>query len=350
MIKSLKIKNFQSHKNSELDFHKGLNIISGSSGKGKTGLLRALKFNLQNNPSNESIHSFWNTDTSTFVNIDNHTIERTKTKSKNYYKLDDETFTAIGRNVPEEIESIINMNNTNIQNQHDSHFLFSDTPGNVAKHFNKIANIDLIDVVTKNVKSGKTQVKRKIENLKENIKATKLELDRFKDLEYLEDQLEVLRNKENEFKSNQTTIKQIKSTIERMGELESKIKLLPKLNKVYGTIVELLDILTKSNQITVKQTKIKGVLTQIENTVSNIDSKSKKAKLDTLVEKLILSRKNSRELTEILEKGSKLLDSIKNKEFNIKEAKSKIEKLKNQVNKIVGSICPICGNEIKELK
>jgi DNA repair exonuclease SbcCD ATPase subunit len=333
-----------------LDFHKGLNIISGSSGKGKTGLLRALKFNLQNNPSNESIHSFWNTDTSTFVNIDNHTIERTKTKSKNYYKLDDETFTAIGRNVPEEIESIINMNNTNIQNQHDSHFLFSDTPGNVAKHFNKIANIDLIDVVTKNVKSGKTQVKRKIENLKENIKATKLELDRFKDLEYLEDQLEVLRNKENEFKSNQTTIKQIKSTIERMGELESKIKLLPKLNKVYGTIVELLDILTKSNQITVKQTKIKGVLTQIENTVSNIDSKSKKAKLDTLVEKLILSRKNSRELTEILEKGSKLLDSIKNKEFNIKEAKSKIEKLKNQVNKIVGSICPICGNEIKELK
>jgi exonuclease SbcC len=350
MIKSLKIKNFQSHKNSELDFHKGLNIISGSSGKGKTGLLRALKFNLQNNPSNESIHSFWNTDTSTFVNIDNHTIERTKTKSKNYYKLDDETFTAIGRNVPEEIESIINMNNTNIQNQHDSHFLFSDTPGNVAKHFNKIANIDLIDVVTKNVKSGKTQVKRKIENLKENIKATKLELDRFKDLEYLEGQLEVLRNKENEFKSNQTTIKQIKSTIERMGELESKIKLLPKLNKVYGTIVELLDILTKSNQITVKQTKIKGVLTQIENTVSNIDSKHKKVKLDTLVEKLILSRKNSRELTEILEKGSKLLDSIKNKEFNIKEAKSKIEKLKNQVNEIVGSICPICGNEIKELK
>jgi exonuclease SbcC len=350
MIKSLKIKNFQSHKNSELDFHKGLNIISGSSGKGKTGLLRALKFNLQNNPSNESIHSFWNTDTSTFVNIDNHTIERTKTKSKNYYKLDDETFTAIGRNVPEEIESIINMNNTNIQNQHDSHFLFSDTPGNVAKHFNKIANIDLIDVVTKNVKSGKTQVKRKIENLKENIKATKLELDRFKDLEYLEGQLEVLRNKENEFKSNQTTIKQIKTIIERMKELESKIKLLPKLNKVYGTIVELLDILTKSNQITVKQTKIKGFLTQIENTVSNIDSKSKKAKLDTLVEKLILSRKNSRELTEILEKGSKLLDSIKNKEFNIKEAKSKIEKLKNQVNKIVGSICPICGNEIKELK
>ena len=50
MIKSLKIENFQSHKDSYLEFSNGINIISGKSNNGKTAILRALNWVITNRP------------------------------------------------------------------------------------------------------------------------------------------------------------------------------------------------------------------------------------------------------------------------------------------------------------
>lgn len=50
MIKSIELKNIQSHENTRLDFDKGINVIVGSSNNGKSAILRGLYWARYNRP------------------------------------------------------------------------------------------------------------------------------------------------------------------------------------------------------------------------------------------------------------------------------------------------------------
>ena len=49
-IKSLKLINFQSHRETKINFHKGLTVILGQTDQGKSAIIRALKWVLYNEP------------------------------------------------------------------------------------------------------------------------------------------------------------------------------------------------------------------------------------------------------------------------------------------------------------
>jgi len=51
VVEKITIKNFQSHEETELQFSSGVNVIVGSSDSGKSAILRALKWVVQNKPS-----------------------------------------------------------------------------------------------------------------------------------------------------------------------------------------------------------------------------------------------------------------------------------------------------------
>ena len=59
MIKSLSIKNYQSHKDSYLEFSEGVNCILGGSDNGKTAIIRAINWIMTNRPLGESFRSNW---------------------------------------------------------------------------------------------------------------------------------------------------------------------------------------------------------------------------------------------------------------------------------------------------
>jgi DNA repair exonuclease SbcCD ATPase subunit len=58
MIKRIEIKNFQAHKNTEIDFDPGVNVISGASDAGKSSIFRALLWVITNRPSGDSIKNW----------------------------------------------------------------------------------------------------------------------------------------------------------------------------------------------------------------------------------------------------------------------------------------------------
>ena len=55
LLKSLKIENFQSHPNTEVEFADGVTAFVGESTHGKSAILRALKLLWYNKPNNISI-------------------------------------------------------------------------------------------------------------------------------------------------------------------------------------------------------------------------------------------------------------------------------------------------------
>ena len=63
MIKSIQIKNIQSHKDTSLEFSPGINAIVGSSNNGKSAVLRALYWARYNRPlGTDTLLSHWAVD------------------------------------------------------------------------------------------------------------------------------------------------------------------------------------------------------------------------------------------------------------------------------------------------
>lgn len=155
MIKSIQLSNFQSHKDTKLDFDPGVNILCGASDSGKTAILRALKWVTTNRPSGDAFRSNWGGDTEVVIESnDKKLISRRKGKGINEYRLhysDDDKhnqtteFAAMGTDVPESVTEVLNINPLSVQNQMDAPFLLSASPGEVARALNEVADLEKID-------------------------------------------------------------------------------------------------------------------------------------------------------------------------------------------------------------
>src|SRR4030042_1376232 len=130
MLNSLKIENFQSHKNTFLEFSPGINIISGSSNNGKTAILRALHWTFFNRPQGIAFKSTFSDKKETCkvsLIINDTEITRERNNSINSYQVGSSLFTTIGNDVPSEVSSAINISELNIQSQFEKHFLITDS-------------------------------------------------------------------------------------------------------------------------------------------------------------------------------------------------------------------------------
>lgn len=150
MLKSLKIKNFQSHKKTFLKFNKGLNVISGKSDSGKSGIIRAINWVIHNKPSGQSFRSHWGGTTSVTLKTNKSIIKRVKGKSNAYF-LNGKKFVSFKKEVPQEIKEAIKISHIGLQKQMDSPFLFSLSGGEVSKFINQIVDIDIIDSSIANI-------------------------------------------------------------------------------------------------------------------------------------------------------------------------------------------------------
>lgn len=167
MIQSIKIKNFQSHKSTQLKLDPGLNSIIGSSDTGKSSVLRALFWAIENRPLGTGFISHWalnekgkQTDSTSVMVISNKKkVKRIRDKDINAYEINGKTLEAIGTDVPPEVTNAFNLTEVNVQKQMDSPFLLSESAGEVARFFNKIIRLDIIDSFLTIVESKKRQTK-----------------------------------------------------------------------------------------------------------------------------------------------------------------------------------------------
>jgi len=187
MIDKLHIENFQSHEDTVLEFCSGINVIIGSSDKGKTAILRAFYWLLQNKPDGLGIVSHWNiTDKGTIkqptqvtLSFDDNTITRFRHRDINRYLVNQEKFDAIRRDVPHEVSDLLNITDINIQKQLDPHFLLSNGAGEVARILNKTVRLDVIDEVLSLVESTKRQSRSTRDSLEAELVELQKEYDSF---------------------------------------------------------------------------------------------------------------------------------------------------------------------------
>lgn len=161
MLEEIRIRNFQSHADTVLKLHPGVNSIEGNSDGGKTATMRALLWCAANEGSGLADVSWWATTKSGEIKkgqecsvtavVDGMTVKRERTDKFNGYRTekggDTEVYEALGKKFPQDVADAFNLSVVNRQEQADGPFFLSGewTPGERARYINKLVKLDEID-------------------------------------------------------------------------------------------------------------------------------------------------------------------------------------------------------------
>ena len=347
MIKKLKMQNFQSHKETELSFNPGMNVIVGASDSGKTAIIRALRWVLFNRPGGDEFRSNWGGDTQIELKTKEGQIIRTKTNSENTYQLNDIIFKAFGQDVPEEIKNVLNLDETNVQLQMDSPFLLSDTPGSVALHFNKIAKLDKIDTGLSNVQKKLNQLSKELQFTEKEITAKKSDLEQFENLEEIEieiNKIEKLEEKRIQAERNAIQLDELTIKIER---LQIKIKEKSKVLTYEKKVNEILELYTGQRSISEKRKQLKKLALDLYYKQQDILKIEKEVKAEKDINKILLIYENRQKSLMSLTKLSKLYQSIANNKISQEKQENRLKIIEKEFHDNMPEVCPLCNQKIK---
>ena len=350
MIEKLSIQNFQSHKNTELEFDAGLNVIVGATDSGKSAILRALNWLIYNKPSGNSFKSHWGGVTSVSAIIDNTFISRIKDAQDSYIIKNpgkkQKELKAFGQNVPDVITRFLNLGDVNIQKQLDNPFLLTESPGKVSQFFNRIANLDKIDSSLSKINSEISKTKQLIKFNEESIDEKKEELLRYDNLH----EIELLYKKLSRLVNKAEIIeKKIEKTLEiidaisliefNIGELTADLSLEPLIN-------ELLDLYKTREKSVNALVSLNNILTSIRKVNAQIESYSEIINDDVEIYALQVLYQDKRKLNNDLVEINALLAKMDRLSKAIASEESELVTLEKKWHKIKGTECPICGNKI----
>ena len=341
MIDSLKIKNIQSHKDSELKFSDGVNVIVGTSNNGKSAILRALIWAITNRPLGVDILcSDWALDKKgnqispmeVEVEKNGHVLIRYKSKSKNQYLLDDEELNAIGTDVPSEVKKFFSLSDTNIQKQQDKPFLVSESSSDVAKYFNSMMNLDVIDSILKKTETKKREIRSNKINCENTLKTLTDEFDNLSWVDNAENYLEKIEKLESKQTKKKSVINELESSMieyRKMTELKNSLN----VKKAGKYISKLNDCKIEVKEKTLTFNGLNDEISEWEENKSTFENLEKIKKANKIISSLKKYDSQIKE-NEIEAIGYSLSVFAENKKFKItvescKKAKKFISELKN---------------------
>lgn len=345
MFRSLELKNFQSHKDTRLEFGPGVNVIIGTSDSGKSSIFRGLRWVMYNRPLGDAFCSHWagKEATSVTLEMDNNTITRSRENNKQRYLLDGLDLTAFKTDVPEEVSQALNIDSVNFEQQFDRPFLLDNSPGEVAQYFNKIAHLEKIDISLKQLHQrnrANNQIKVELETRK---KETEEELKKYAGLEALDSRLVVLeRMEENNTKTGEHIVG-LNEMIEQLISLSKSLMYEKEVTQAYNVVEECLLLASERNALNEQIYAIKEVEEQLT------DDKGIDVVLTRIETTLEMEEQHS-VLTNVSRELKSFIREIDTTNKDIVKAENRIKETEATLKQRMPSTCPLCGSNIKEEK
>lgn len=316
-IQSVVIKNFQSHEDTTLIFDKGLNIIVGESNNGKTAIMRAILWVIDNQPLGNDFIMAGKNECSVRVNYDDGTyIERGRTvKDTGYYQIRyiddngkyiDQTYRGFTNAVPIEVANVHQMPKVNITKDIETHlnvlsqldppFLITESPMVKASAIGRITGTHVLDTGVKETNKTIQSNKKTIKVYNESLAEKEIELKGLPDIDlyqklsskyhsiykYIYTQLSRLFKIQEDYDKALSYDDKINNAIEERNNKKSIARLLPvitdaqhKVNKCYVLSSGIdnyyqLEADLKRNYLIMESGKFFTRLNPVINTANNI--------------------------------------------------------------------------------
>ncbi|MDP8268296.1 MAG: hypothetical protein P9L97_06155 [Candidatus Tenebribacter davisii] len=360
MIDSIESKYFETHQDMHIELHEGVNILIGASDEGKSGLIRQIKWNAQNRPQGDSYRDDKldpkkkeDKLKATEVIIkykDSGTVTRARdgyAGGINHYQIDNqEPLRALKTDVPDEVQEITRMKEVNIQGQHptEQYFLLADKPGQVAKQFNKVAGLTIMDDAIKSinsqVRSCNAEIgvhKKGIEDRQKELKETEWVLKAEKFAKKLEQFMHKAEHKKIEFQELSENIRLIKNIDEKLKEFDD-------IGIAKIALVRLCDqseaLSNKEDQRAIIQNTVEAIKLVDLKLSDSSDTVEALTALKALQKQKIFINKYNEQIEIVRD----LLVKIKRNEEQHKIATKEVNEAIKQHDKIRAETeCPVCG-------
>jgi exonuclease SbcC len=357
MIKKLNILNFQSHKSSTFDFSPGVNVIVGASDSGKSAIIRALRWLIWNRPVGDSFRSHWGGQTSVEIVVpernsiepgthkDQTTLMRTKNENTNQYFLNgtDNVFKAFGNDVPQPIQEILNLDETNLQRQGDSPFLISNSPGEVSGFFNRIAKLDKIDSSLRHITSQARTLTGQIKSDEVRLQSLKTESERYEYLNKAETRLEILEEDTRSQNQRRSGLQTLREIISGILYLDNVTKLDQEIVDRESIVDDLLDMHTMGTQVQEGITLLEEGITTWKLLNTNIAISSTRQKLLDPINEILDLYDSKKEVKENIEDLKSQVMEVSMLAINTRTEQIQLERKETEFEQHMPEICPLCG-------
>lgn len=354
MIQKVRIKNLQSHKDSLIEFHKGVNVIVGDTDSGKSAIIRSLDKVVNNKLPSKNILSNWGGVLSVELTVDDTSLIL-KHDKRDSYILNGTKFAAVGNAVPDEIKNLINLDEINMQAQIDSFFLLNETPGYVATYLNKIANLEQIDSTNKSIKKELNETKRNIEHEKKDLQAKEVELVAYDYLPSLADAIveiikleEVKRNIELQITKTELQISILTNLINTLTKIEKEEKENETIIKLKPAVDSTLQKIEKQRKVKLDRNNLGQQLSKLRAIDLKIAQLNEIALIRPMLNFIFEQKEKERILDTKLETLNSLIGKVSELDEKIELAKSKFTKrhsLYHAELKLLDN-CFFCGSKL----
>lgn len=232
MIKSLRLINYRSHRDTRLIFHRGINAIIGDGMSGKSNILRALKFLLYQRPiSPKHIRHGEKQARIILKTKDGIAVELHKGSDSKYLitdKNNSQQFRKFGSTVPPEVNQALRIHTINFQFQLDTPFAVTESASAVTKIINRLTKVDTIDAWIKGVNANIRDYSTVVRHTEKQIEEITSQLEPLKHMEQLDPVMDRLKKLTQEKEKIEHQYWQIH---ELVGEIKGIEKILTRLTK-----------------------------------------------------------------------------------------------------------------------
>jgi exonuclease SbcC len=338
------MKNFQSHEETVINFEKGINAIVGQSDKGKTAIIRAMKWVLYNEPRGFDFVRHGTDECSvTLVMSDGIKITRGRKKNKNYYIIEEpggikRKFENMGTGVPAEVIEATGVFKItidtdkelvlNLDEQLDPPFLLSETGSVKAKAIGSIVKTHLLDASERDVQKEILQLTSEIKDTEKQLEEKEKEIRTFGDMTSLEktmNRLEFLLErlkKKNEIVEKLSYLNKkilgIEKEMEDAGETISQLTMLSHIEISY---LQLKDLYRTHQSVLGYSNKIRTLGRNIEENEKILSKLQNFEELESKAQQLMTLNQS----TQALEQKHKALASV---EREMDRQKVRLDRLK----------------------
>lgn len=351
MFKKCRIKNFQSHKDTVLNFDEHVNAIVGTSDSGKTAILRALKWLIHNKPAGSAYVSHWVDKAPTKVSLlmPEGRISKIRKGNQQIYSVNGTELKAFGQNVPDEVTDLLNMGECNFQQQFDSPFLLTKSSGEVSSFFNKIVNLEIIDSAIQKLRSQIREAKNESSSIEEQLQENTEQLNQFEFLPKYEASIIALDKLTNKYIDLVNARNALSSDVDEYKRLKEKVKRQAYITDATKKIKEVEKGFKKYKTLRMEYISLEDALTMLSRLEKRNQSNIKKLyAIGGRYERIkMLNAKYIKLRHECL--------SLRQELVNIESVLEKHKKYKEEYDKAVAEFkgtfpkkCPLCGRRMKK--
>lgn len=331
MLEQLNLYHFQTHESKKIRLDPRVTIIRGPTDSGKSSIFRALRWLALNDNYESSFIRKGSDNVKVTLKVDGVWVSRFRGK-KNKYKLGDQEFHAVGRNVPEPISDLLQLKAENFQGQFDPTYWLADSASQVSRNLNAIVNLEVMDKFLTEVNAINRKSQTAYEIAIEQYKEAKAEEENTR---WIDNFLELYQQAE----SLQVVFEECSEKIDRLSTLLAGVN---KAKIRFNSAKKRLPLLENASRLATQWLRLDAKRERLFFLVKEIRNlESKRHKPIPKINKLLVKEKTVYKLEEKTRRLHSLLTTIDELESCLQKEKQRLNKLSKKLKN-----CPICGSKL----